>query len=136
MTYARATRLMWWLLGIAVAVSVVHYVDNYVNYDDYPLSADLPNPSATLVAVGWFVFTASGAVGVWLWRRRRITAAAVALTGYSVSGLIGVAHYAAPGAFDMVWWRQAHVVADICCGIAIFAFAIWAARNARRLERE
>jgi hypothetical protein len=29
----------------------------------------------------------------------------------------------------MVWWRQAHVVTDICCGIAVFAFALWAARQ-------
>lgn len=136
MSYERATRVMWWLLGVAVAVSVVHYVDNYVNYADYPLSEDIPNPSATLVAVGWFVFTASGVVGVWLWYRRRITAAAVALTGYSLSGIVGFGHYAAPGAFDMVWWRQTHVVADIICGLAIFGFAVWAASNASRLQRD
>lgn len=133
MTYEQASRLLWWLLGIAVSVSVVHYLDNFVNYDAYPLAEDVPNPSATLIAVSWFVFTASGGLGVWLWLRRRIVAAAFAVTGYSVSGLVGFGHYAAPGAFDMVWWRQAHIVADICCGIAIFVFAVWAGRNADRL---
>ena len=53
--------------------------------------------------------------------------------GYAVSGLIGFGHYAAPGAFDMVWWRQAHVATDIACGIAIAAFAVWAARHASDL---
>lgn len=123
--------MLCWLLGVAVLVSVVHYVDNYLNYDDYPLpgpDAAVPAPSATLVAVGWFVFTASGAAGLLLWFRRHITSAAVALTGYSVSGLIGIAHYTAPGASDMVWWRQAHIVADIVCGVAVLAFALWAAR--------
>ncbi len=47
--------------------------------------------------------------------------------------LLGFAHYAVPGATDMVWWRQLHVVVDICCGIAVFCFAIWAERNAERL---
>ncbi len=122
------------LLGFAFLVSVVHYTDNYVNYDAYPDGGDLPQPSATLVGASWFVFTASGALGLLLWLRGRITGAAAFLTGYSVSGLIGFAHYAVPGAFHMVWWRQLHVVTDICCGIAVFCFAIWAERNAERLS--
>ena len=135
--HRRATKVLLTLLGIAVAVSVVHYVDNYVNYDDYPVpdpDSAIPVPSATVIAVAWFVFTASGALGVWLWFRRRITAAAVALTGYSVSGLIGFGHYTAPGAFDMVWWRQTHVVVDILCGLAVLGFALWAASNRSTLE--
>ena len=132
MSYLRATRVLCWLLGIAVLVSVVHYADNYVNYDDYPVpdpDSSLPVPSAAIVAIGWFVFTAFGAVGLLLWFRRHITSAAIALTAYSVSGLIGIAHYLVPGATDMVWWRQTHVVADILCGAAILGFALWAAKN-------
>lgn len=129
MMHARATRVVLWLLGVAFVVSVVHYTDNYVNYDDYPQPGpgDLPAPSATLVGLGWFLFTAFGAIGLWLWFRGRFTAAAWALTAYSISGLIGFGHYATPGATDMVWWRQAHVVADILCGIAILGFTLWAA---------
>lgn len=137
--HARATRLLLILFGIAVAVSVVHYVDNYVNYEDYPLppgDSSIPTPSAELIALAWFVFTAAGLLGLWLWRQRRIVAAAVALTFYSVSGLVGFGHYTSPGATDMVWWRQAHVVADILCGFAILGFALWAAANARKLSAE
>ena len=135
MDRARATRLLVALLGFAFVVSVVHYVDNYVNYDDYPQGGvgPVPPPSAAVVGLSWFVFTASGAMGLWLWLRSRVTAAAVFLTGYSVSGLIGFAHYAVPGATSMVWWRQLHVVTDICCGLAVFGFALWAARHARKL---
>lgn len=136
MSYLRATRTLCWLLGVAVLVSVVHYVDNYANYGDYPQpgpDAALPAPSAEVVAAAWFVFTASGALGLVLWLRRRITSAAVALTGYSLSGLVGIAHYTVPGATDMAWWRQAHVVVDIACGVAILVFALWAARNAGQL---
>jgi hypothetical protein len=135
-SYLRATRVLGWLLAIAVLVSVVHYIDNYVNYDDYPVPASdssLPVPSAALVAFGWFLFTAFGAIGLLLWFRRHITTAAIALTGYSLSGLVGIAHYTIPGATDMVWWRQAHVIADIICGVAVLAFALWAARNSSEL---
>ena len=125
----KATRILLGLLGVAFVVSVVHYTDNYVNYDDYPQPGpdDLPAPSATVIGAAWFVFTGLGILGLWLWFRGRITAAAVALTGYSVSGLIGLGHYTVPGATDMVWWRQTHVVVDIGCGVAILGFALWAA---------
>jgi hypothetical protein len=136
-TYDRATRILLALLATAVAVSVVHYVDNYANYADYPVpepGSALPAPSRALVGASWFVFTACGVVGILLWRRRRIVPAAIALTAYSVSGLVGFGHYTVPGATEMVWWRQAHVVVDILCGLAIFGFALWAVTRARTLE--
>jgi hypothetical protein len=116
------------LMSVAFVVSVVHYVDNYVNYADYPQvqpGSVLPNPSAAVIGAGWFVFTAFGAIGLWLFVRGRITAAAVAIAVYSGSGLVGFGHYAVPGATDMIWWRQAHVIADIICGLLLFAFALW-----------
>jgi hypothetical protein len=130
----RSTRVLLWLFGTAVVVSVVHYTDNYVNYDAYPQPGpgELPAPSAGLIGLSWFLFTAFGVLGLWLWFRGRIIAACVALTGYSVSGLVGFGHYAVPGATDMVWWRQAHVVVDILCGLAILGFAIWMAARGRR----
>ena len=125
----RPTRALLWLLGVAFVVSVVHYTDNYFNYDDYPQPGpgELPAPSATVIGVAWFVFTASGILALWLWFRGRITGAALALAGYSGSGLVGFGHYAVEGATDMVWWRQTHVVVDILCGVAILGFATWAA---------
>ncbi|MFZ0142372.1 MAG: hypothetical protein WAL70_14930 [Aeromicrobium sp.] len=116
------------LMSVAFAVSVVHYLDNTVNYADFPQAepgSALPNPSQTLVAAGWFIFTAFGVLGLWLFVRGRITAAAIAIAVYSGSGLVGFGHYAVPGATDMVWWRQTHVIADIICGLLLFAFALW-----------
>jgi hypothetical protein len=136
-TYQRATRILLWLFGVAFVVSVVHYTDNYVNYDDYPQPGPdaLVDPSAAQIGFAWFLFTAFGVLGLWLWFRGRITAACVALTGYSVSGLIGFGHYTVSGATDMVWWRQTHVVVDIVCGLAIFGFAVWTAlRGPRPVE--
>ncbi|RRS01360.1 hypothetical protein [Glycomyces terrestris] len=112
-----------------MAVSVVHYIDNYANYDDYPVPhahSRFPVPSATVVGVSWFVFTAFGAAAVLLWRRRAIAWSAAALGVYSLSGLVGIVHYLMPGATDMAWWRQTHVILDIACGLALLAFAVWA----------
>ena len=118
------------LMSVAFVVSVVHYIDNTVNYADFPQAepgSRLPNPSVQLVAGGWFFFTAFGVLGLWLFVRGRITAAAIAIAVYSGSGLVGFGHYAVPDATDMVWWRQTHVIIDITCGIAILGFALWAA---------
>ncbi len=125
-----AQRLLVVLLSVAFAVSVVHYIDNTVNYADYPQAepgSALPNPSQALVGAGWFIFTAFGVLGLWLFVRGRVMAAAIAIAVYSGSGLVGFGHYAVPGATDMVWWRQTHVIADIICGLLLFAFALWSA---------
>lgn len=130
-TSDRATRFLLGLLGLAFVVSVIHYVDNYVNYADYPEPGpdDVPAPSDTLIAAAWFVFTASGLLGLWWWLHGRRVPAAFALTGYAGSGLVGIGHYLVPGATAMPWWRQAHVILDIACGVAIVAFALWAVRS-------
>jgi hypothetical protein len=125
------------LMAVAFLVSVVHYIDNTVNYADFPQvepGSALPNPSQTVIGSAWFVFTAFGALGLWWFVRGRITAAAVAIAVYSGSGLVGFGHYAVPGATDMVWWRQVHVIADIICGLLLFAFAIWSVVALREKE--
>lgn len=133
--FGRATRVLVSLLAVASVISVIHYIDNVVNYADYPLPGPdaLLAPSERVIAVAWFVFTAAGLVGLRAWFRHRILTAALGFTGYSVSGLIGIGHYTVPGATDMVWWRQTHVVVDILCGVAILGFALWAALNRQRL---
>ena len=122
----RGTRTILGVVAAAVVVSVVHYVDNYVNYADYPVpgpDASVPAPSDTVIGLAWFVFTAAGAWGVWNLLRGRVVPAVVGLAFYSVSGLIGIGHYTVPGALDMPLWRQARVAADIALGVTILVLA-------------
>jgi hypothetical protein len=119
------------LVAVAIAVSVVHYADNVFNYDAYPQPASGPAPSQATVAVAWFGFTALAAAAWGLLRRSRVTAAALCLALYAGSGLVGLGHYAVEGATEMPWWRQAHIVADIACGVAVLASASWLARRSR-----
>jgi hypothetical protein len=112
------------LLALAVAVSVVHYADNYFNYADYPAGGPLPDPSRALIGVAWFVFVAFAVAAFRFLRAAEVRLAAVCLAVFAGSGLVGVGHYTVPGAFDMPWWRHAHVVADIACGIALLVAAV------------
>lgn len=129
-----ATRTILGLLAVAFAVSVVHYVDNVGNYADFPRSDTVPNPSRAVVGGAWFVFTVFAVAAVVALVRGRDRAAAICLAVYSGSGLVGLGHYTVPGAFDMPWWRQAHVVADIACGTALFIVALRLALSARDAE--
>ncbi|HEX8074222.1 MAG TPA: hypothetical protein VF545_04515 [Thermoleophilaceae bacterium] len=124
-------RILSAILAVAVVVSIVHYTDNSVNFSDYPKAPDAVPSSAAIVLGAWFVFTAAGLAGYLLFRRGPSTRALVLLAVYSGSGLIGIGHYLVPGATSMPWWRQAHVCLDIACGIAVFSFAMWAARARR-----
>lgn len=117
-------RQLTWLLGTAFVVSLVHYTDGVVNFSAYPKSGTIPNPSAAVIGLAWVAFTAMGVVGYLRYRRQVDTPALLLLAGYSGSGLIGFLHYSVAGAVDMAWWRQAHIIADILCGLAIFAFVL------------
>lgn len=127
----RVQRALVVLLSIAVAVSVIHYADNYFNYEAYPQSPTGPNPSATLILVAWFVFTGLGVAGYLRFRRKADGLAILLLGLYAGSGLVGLGHYTVPGALNMPWWRHAHVIADIGCGVAVLGFALWALRRRR-----
>ena len=112
----------------AVAVSIVHYVDNTANFDDFPQGGSGPEVTQNMIWIAWIVFTAFGIAGYLAYRGGRVRQAAMLLAVYSLSGLIGLGHYTEPGAADMPWWRHLHIAADIACGAAVLAFAIWAVR--------
>ena len=135
MRQAPPVALVTRLLLVAVAVSVVHYADNTFNYAEYPSDGPIPDPPRAIVGGSWFVFTAFGVWGYLAYRRGELQRAALGLAVYSGSGLVGFAHYSVPGAFDMPWWRQAHIVADILCGIAIATVAVAAARSGGQAAR-
>ena len=124
----RSVTVLRALLGVAVAVSIVHYVDNTARYDDYVQGVSTP-VARWMVPAGWILFTAAGVAGLLLYERGRYGPAAGLLAFYSVSGLIGFAHYQSisPTDFDTV--QNTFIVLDIACGASILAFAVWTARR-------
>ena len=127
----KAERRIAAIVLVAIAVSIVHYTDNYTAYEAYPQSDTIPNPSAGVIGGAWFFFTAFGLAGLYLlWQGRRV-AAGISLAVYSGSGLVGIGHYAVGGTGDFPWWRHAHIAADILLGIAVFASALYLVRRPR-----
>ncbi len=124
MTHDRATRTLQVLLVAAFLVSIVHYVDNTVRFDDY--AKDQGGPvSQVMIPLAWVVFTGFGLWGYLQYRRGEWTRAAVGLGVYSASGLVGLAHYTAgtPAEFDAL--QNTFIVLDVFLGASVLAFAFW-----------
>jgi hypothetical protein len=115
------------LVGTTIALSLVHYTDNYVNFDVYPQKGAPIEISRDLVWIGWLLYTGFGLVGYRLFNQGRIRLASFCLAVFSISGLISLAHYSAPGMSEVVWWRHVAIWVDIALGAAVLAFAIRAA---------
>lgn len=130
--HQRAVRILTAIFAFAVLISIAHYTDNYVHFDDFPPAPDGAPVSAAGVLGTWFGLTAAGIAGYLLFRRGPSGLALGLLALYSTSGLVGIAHYLVPGALSMPWWRHAHVSLDIVGGIAMLSFVIWVARARRR----
>lgn len=128
---ARADRLIVAVVLLAIAVSIVHYTDNYTLYEEYPLADNLPNPSQGLIGFAWFLFTAFAIAGLYFLRKGNSMAAGISLAAYSGSGLVGILHYVAGGTGDFPWWRHGHIVADILLGFAVLACALYLVRRPR-----
>jgi hypothetical protein len=113
----------------AVASSIVHYTDNYLAFDRYPTGGPGPDITADSIWIAWILFTAFGVAGYLAYRRGEIRLGAGLLAVYSLSGLIGIGHYTAPGVSHLAWWRHVHIAVDIACGIAVLTFAVLSTRR-------
>ncbi len=114
-------RLVGGVLLTAFLLSIVHYVDNTVRFDDYT-----PDPgliTRPVIPLSWVVFTAFGVWGYLRLRAGDRSRAAIGLAIYSVSGLIGVGHYTTVSPSDFDWFQNLFVVLDTLAGASVLAVA-------------
>ncbi len=111
------------ILLTAFLLSIVHYVDNTIRFDDYTGGEDPGLITRPVIPISWVVFTAFGVWGYLRLREGDRTRAAIGLAVYSVSGLIGILHYTTvpPSGFD--WFQNLFVVLDTLAGAIVLAIA-------------
>ncbi|MGQ0824409.1 MAG: hypothetical protein ACT4OX_05135 [Actinomycetota bacterium] len=115
----------------ALAISVVHYTDNTIRFDEYPTGEnDWLTP--TLVPMFWALFAAGGVAGYLLYRRGQRAGAAAALAFFSVGGLVSPLHYTEGHLSEFDAFQHVNIAADLLAGLAVLAFAAWIARGERR----
>jgi hypothetical protein len=107
----------------ALLLSVVHYVDNTVRFDDYT-GGRSGFVTRAMIPISWVLFTAAGLVGYrWLTRGNRSLGGS-GLGAYSLSGLIGILHYTTvpPGDFD--WFQNTFIGLDFVAGLAVCVITV------------
>jgi len=110
------------VLLTAFLLSVVHYVDNTVRFDDYT-AGDPGLITRPTIPIAWIVFTAFGVWGYLRLRDGDRTRAAIGLAVYSVSGLVGIFHYTTVPPSDFDWFQNLFVVLDFLAGVAVLVVA-------------
>lgn len=126
----RFTKVLTIVLVAAVVVSIVHYVDNTVRYDEFV--SDDPNlvsrlVKRPLVPLAWVAFTAALVWAVRQYRAGRYDRAALGLAAYSGSGVVGLLHFTDVSPSDFDAFQLTHVIADIVLGFAVLGCAGWLA---------
>jgi len=107
----------------AVLLSVVHYADNTVRFDDYTGGQDsfITQP---MIPISWVLFTVAGVAGLGYLRAGNRGLAGSLLGVYSVSGLIGLFHYTTVAPGDFTGFQNTFIVLDFLAGLAVLLLAV------------
>lgn len=107
----------------ALALSVVHYIDNTVRFDDY--TGGKPGfVTRAMIPVSWVLFTAAGIAGYRLLKKGNRGTGGSLLGVYSVSGLIGIGHYTTVSPGDFSAFQNTFIALDFLAGLAVFVMAV------------
>jgi hypothetical protein len=107
----------------ALLLSVVHYIDNTVRFDDYT-GGKKGFITQAMIPVSWVLFTAAGVAGYRSLKQGNRGLGGSLLGVYSVSGLIGLFHYTTVSASDFDWFQNTFIALDFLAGAAVFVLAV------------
>jgi len=107
---------------VALLLSVVHYIDNTVRFDDYTggKSGFVTRP---MIPLSWVLFVAAGVAGYRALVQGNRTRGGWLLAVYSVSGLVGVGHFTTVSPSDFSAFQLTFIVLDFLAGLAMFLVA-------------
>jgi hypothetical protein len=104
-------------------LSVVHYIDNTVRFDDYT-GGKKGFITQAMIPSSWVLFTAAGVAGYRALKQGNRGLGGALLGAYSVSGLIGILHYTTVSPRDFDWLQNTFIALDFLAGLAVFVLAV------------
>jgi len=107
----------------ALLLSVVHYVDNTVRFDDYT-GGKKGFVTQAMIPISWLLFTAAGVAGYRFLKQGNRGLGGSLLGVYSVSGLIGVLHYTTVSPGDFSAFQNTFIGLDFLAGLAVLVVAV------------
>lgn len=124
------------VFAAAVALSAVHYYDNTVRFEDYSGGkASDGFITRPVIPISLVLFTIAGVAGYRALKAGNRRLGGVGLALYSVSGLIGPAHYTtvSPGEFSP--FQNTFIALDFLAGLAVLILAVRIATTAGSVSR-
>lgn len=109
----------------ALLLSVVHYIDNTVRFEDYTGGKTSDGfITRPMIPLSWVLFTAAGIAGYRYLKQGNRTLGGSLLAVYSVSGLIGIGHYTTVSPSDFNAFQNTFIGLDFLAGLAVFIMAV------------
>jgi hypothetical protein len=108
---------------VALLLSVVHYIDNTVRFDDYT-GGNSGLITQAMIPISWVLFTVAGVAGYRLLKQGNRGLGGSLLGVYSVSGLIGIFHYTTVSPSDFSAFQNTFIGLDFLAGLAVFVMAV------------
>ena len=112
-----------WVFGTALGLSVVHYIDNTVRYDDYTGGKD-SFVTQPMIPLSWLLFVTAGVIGYRALKQGQRARGGWLLALFSVSGLIGIGHFTTVSPGDFSAFQNTFIALDFLAGLAVFVLAV------------
>ncbi len=116
-----------------VLSTAIHYWDNYVHFDAYPVP---PWITPDRVWLAWVSLTMAGLIGLWLYGRQNYWLAYACLAVYALTGASTLGHYFyAPFSYFSAA-MNAMILSDGVVGYSLLGFVLWSALLNRPWQTE
>ncbi len=125
-TQTQPTHILKGLLTFSIIATLIHFTDNYLYFEHYPQPDWI---SQFGVIRGWFVWTAVGVLGYWLYKNQRYALAHLSLLIYAFCGLSSLGHYLYGGMSEFSPKMHALILTDGLAGAGILGFVLWSVFN-------
>ena len=118
----RHIRTLKSLLAFSIIATLIHFTDNYFYFERYPQPDWI---SQFGVIRTWFLWTAVGLAGTWLYDNRRLILAHLFLLIYAFCGLSSLGHYLYGSMAEFSPKMHFLILADGLAGAGILGFVLW-----------
>jgi len=125
--------LLLFLVIVNAISTILHYTDNFVDYDKYPQPAWITPDS---IYLAWIALTICGVLGYLFYVKNAFWSAYLCLGIYSITGVSSPAHYLYPAHHAFSGKMHLLIWTDAIAGISLLFFILWSALIAREWQEK
>jgi tryptophan-rich sensory protein len=107
-----------------IAVTLVHFTDNFVSIDTYPAPSWQPDWFEWVVLASWPIFTLIGIAAYRAYRDGDFAKAHIALLAYSYTGLVSLGHFTSGSPDEFTTRGLISIAIDVVAGTIVLLTAL------------